>query len=242
MMRGVMMSRQPWSGDYDVVRRDGRIMTALVTNTPVFGKDGNLVAVIGSSIDVTERKTAEAAARRLAAIVDGSGDAILGTTNDGTVTSWNPAAEDLFGYTAHDMIGQSISLIAPDDKPDEQAHIRARLVDGGGHERVETTRRRKDGSIVDVLITASASKDESGNVVGLSVIAQDTTQRVVALRALEASGLRLAEAQGIAHLGSFEFEIATGTSTWSDEYYDILGIERSADTQPRAVHVVGTPR
>ena len=69
-------------------------------------------------------------------------------------------------------------------------------------------------------------------MVGLSVIAQDTTQRVVALRALEASRLRLAEAQGIAHLGSFEFEIATGTSTWSDEYYDILGIERSAIPSP----------
>ena len=111
-------------------------MTALVTNTPVFDKDGKLVAVIGSSIDVTERKTAEAAARRLAAIVDGSGDAIFGTTNDGIVTSWNPAAEDLFGYTAQDMIGQPLSLIAPDDKLDEQAQMRARLVVGGVHERV----------------------------------------------------------------------------------------------------------
>ena len=227
MMRRLMTAHQSWSGDYEVRGRDGRLMTALVTNTPVFDKDGELIAVIGSSIDVTERKTAEAAARRLAAIVDGSGDAIFGTTTDGIVTSWNPAAEDLFGYSAEEMIGQSLNLIAPADMADEQAQIRSRLLVGGTHERVETTRRRKDGSIVDVLITASASKDESGRVVGLSVIAQDTTQRLASLRALEASRLRLAEAQGIAHLGSFEYEIDTGECTWSDEYYNILGIDRS---------------
>jgi diguanylate cyclase (GGDEF)-like protein/PAS domain S-box-containing protein len=225
-MLELMRSHRSWSGDYEVSGRDGRRMTALVTNTPMFGKDGELVAVIGSSIDVTERKTAEAAARRLAAIVDGSGDAIFGTTTDGIVTSWNPAAEHLFGYKADEIIGQSLNLISPDDKPDELAQIRARVVEGA-HERVETTRRRQDGTIVDVLLTASASKDESGNVVGLSVIAQDATQRLVAMHDLEASRLRLAEAQGIAHLGSFEFEVSTGTSIWSDEYYNILGIDRS---------------
>ena len=150
-MRATMLSGQTWKGDYDVTLRDGRRITVLVTNTPVFDQAGELVAIIGSSIDISERKAAEATARRLAAIVDGSGDAIIGTTNDGVVTSWNPAAADLFGYTSEEIIGRPISVIAPGDQALEQSGVRDRLTTAGHHEHLETTRRRKDGTLVDVL-------------------------------------------------------------------------------------------
>ena len=224
-MLDTMLGGRTWAGDYDVTLRDGRLITVFVTNTPVFDQAGTLVAVIGSSIDISERKSAEASARRLAAIVDGSGDAIFGTTNDGLVTSWNAAAVDLFGYTAEEILGRPISIIAPGDQVLEQSGMRERLCAGGGHEHLETTRRRKNGSMVDVLITASASRDEGGAVVGLSVIAQDITERVAVQRSLEASRRRLAEAQHTAQLGSFEFDAATGELTWSEEYCRILGLD-----------------
>ena len=85
--------------------------------------------------------------------------------------------------------------------------MRLRLGAGGPHERLETTRRRKDGSDVEVLITASTATDEAGRVMGLSVIAHDITERRAEQLALEASELRLAEAQRIAHLGNFEVDL-----------------------------------
>ena len=151
------------------------------------------------------------------AIVDGSGDAIFGTTNDGIVTSWNRAAEDLFGYTSEEMIGRPIEVIATaGERESEQSGMRERLGAGGAAEHLETVRTRKDGSTVDVLITASSSHDESGTMVGLSVITQDITVRLTAQRALEASRRRLAEAQRTAQIGSFEFDVLSGTA-WSEE-------------------------
>ncbi|MCU1358878.1 MAG: hypothetical protein JWN99_167, partial [Ilumatobacteraceae bacterium] len=172
-------------------------------------------------------KSGEAAQRELSALVRSSGDAIFGVTTDGFVTSWNPAAERLFGYTAGEIIGQPVSLIAPESAVEEQAAIRRRLSSGSHHELLETTRRRKDGSLVEVLVTASTTSDDTGEMVGLSVIAQDITERLAAQRAVVATGRRLSEAQRVAHLGSYEFDVASGHSTWSDEYYRILGLDPS---------------
>ena len=187
--------------------------------------EGEVIGIGIVAVDITERKRSEQARQRLAAIVEGSGDAIFSATTDGMVTSWNGAAERLFGFTADEIIGRPVALFAPDDKAEEQAQMRARLNAGGPHERLETTRRRKDGTLVDVLVTASTATDEAGKVIGLSVIAHDITERHAAQRALEASQRRLADAQRTAHLGSFEFDSLTGALTWSDELARILGLD-----------------
>ena len=173
----------------------------------------------------TERMAGELARRRLSALVEGSGDAIFASTVDGVITDWNPAAERLFGYDAADVIGRRLSLIAPEGREAEQVAIREALVAGGPTQRLETVRRRRDGTTVEVLMTASTATDAAGRVVGLSAIAQDITVRLGAQRELEASRRRLAEAQRIAHLGSFEFEVVTDELTWSDEHYRILGLD-----------------
>ena len=225
----VLLRGQSWSGDFRVTRSDGTRFPVYSTATPVLGPDGTLVAVIAVSMDVTEREAGEQARRQLAAIVEGSGDAIFGATTDGTVTSWNAAAEGLFGYTADEIIGQSVELLAPAGKAMEQAQMRVRLSAGGPHERLETTRRCKDGRLVEVLITASTATDKSNNVVGLSVIAHDITVRRVAQRALEASQHRLGVAQRIAHLGSFELDVISQAMTWSDELHRILGLDETVE-------------
>ncbi|MEO8696642.1 MAG: EAL domain-containing protein, partial [Acidimicrobiales bacterium] len=206
---------------------DPSVISTMLTSYFPVPLDEEIIGIGVVVVDITERKAGEAARQQLAAIVDGSGDAIFGTTTSGIITSWNGAAERLFGWTAQEAIGQPASLIATADTVGVQQEMRGRLNAGGAHERHETTRRRKDGSVVDVLVIASTATDETGKVVGLSVIAHDITQRRAEQQALETSQRRLAAAQSNAHLGSFEFDVLTGELTWSAEYSRILGLDPS---------------
>jgi diguanylate cyclase (GGDEF)-like protein/PAS domain S-box-containing protein len=215
---------ESWSGDLWVARRGGSRFRANVTDTPVYGRDGALVAVIGVSMDVTERRADVEARQRLAAIVEGSGEAIYSVSLEGLVTSWNAAAEHLYGYRADEMIGQAVQRLAPDDKRAEQEAVREAIAAGGPSLHLETTRLRRDGSTVDVTLSVSAVLDDDA-VIGKSLIAHDISDRRAAQRTLERSARRLTEAQAIAEVGSFEIDIVTGVMAWSDEHYRILGLE-----------------
>jgi diguanylate cyclase (GGDEF)-like protein/PAS domain S-box-containing protein len=232
-----VQSSKSFSVDFRVRRHDGVYRWHTSRASPVLDEQGVVVRWVGTATDIDDakllehdlraaRNRADAAHRRLAAIVDGSGDAIFGTTTDAKVTSWNAAAEQLFGYTAEEIIGQPLSVLAPVGGSAEQEGVRARLNAGGPSERFESTRRRKDGSLVDVAITASRATDELGEVVGLSVIAHDITESRMTQQALAASQRRLAEAQRIAQLGSFEFNLVTGEQTRSAEQLRIMGFAR----------------
>ena len=109
----------------------------------------------------------------LAAIVESTDDAILGTDLDGTILSWNPAAERLYGYAAADAIGQSVSMLLPDDRRHELEEILARVRAGERVVHYETRRRRRDGTEVDVSVTVSPIRDRDGRVIGASSIARD---------------------------------------------------------------------
>lgn len=124
-----------------------------------------------------EREIGEATARRLAAIVDSSEDPIISKTLDGTITSWNQAAERLFGYTAAEIVGRNVMLLFPPDRVEEEARILARIGAGERVESFETVRLHKDGSGIDVSLTVSPLKDRQGNVIGASKIARDVTER-----------------------------------------------------------------
>jgi PAS domain S-box-containing protein len=120
----------------------------------------------------------------LAAIVTSSEDAIVSKTLDGIVTSWNVAAERLFGFTAAEMVGQSITRIIPPDLQYEEVEILAKLRRGERIERYETTRMRKDGQKLDISLTISPIRDSSGKIVGAAKIAHDITARRRAEREL----------------------------------------------------------
>lgn len=128
-----------------------------------------------------------AAARFLAAIVESSSDAILSKSLDGTIQSWNTGAQHLFGYTAEEAIGQHISFIIPADRADEETYIVERLRAGGQIAHYETVRLRKDGLHVDVSLTVSPIRDETGKVIGASKIARDITDRKQSETALRES-------------------------------------------------------
>lgn len=134
--------------------------------------------------EITERKKAEELyritdnqSRHLAAIVESSNDAIIGKTLDGIITSWNPAAERMYGYTAQETVGQPVSLICPPDQVDEIPSLLERLKRGERIEHYETVRRRKDGRLIDVSLTISPIRDQAGRIIGASKIARDITER-----------------------------------------------------------------
>ena len=114
---------------------------------------------------------------RLAAIVDSSDDAIVSITLEGVITSWNPGAERLFGYTAAEAVGHHIYLIIPEERRAEEDDVLARLRRGERVDHFETVRRAKDGHLVPVSLTVSPVRDAQGVVVGASKVARDITQQ-----------------------------------------------------------------
>jgi PAS domain S-box-containing protein len=125
----------------------------------------------------------------LAAIVESSEDAIYGKTLEGIITSWNHGAEKLYGYSAEEVIGRSVSMLAPPGQPDEQPKFLDKIAHGVRIEHFETVRKRKDGKLVDVCLTISPIKDASGEIVGASSIARDVSERKKAVRKLYAASL-----------------------------------------------------
>ncbi|MDB4906177.1 MAG: sensory box protein [Gemmatimonadetes bacterium] len=133
--------------------------------------------IISTFVDITARKQAEAAASRLAAIVESSDDAIIGKTLDGIVTSWNAGAQRIFGYVEDEMVGQSIRRLIPPERQHEADEILDRIRRGEGVRHFETVRRRKDGSLLDVSVTSSPIRDATGTIIGASKVARDITQQ-----------------------------------------------------------------
>lgn len=127
-----------------------------------------------------ERKRAEEPLARLASIVENSDDAIIGKTLNGIITSWNFGAERMYGYSAEEILGQSINAIVPDDKREELKGILNDIRRGARIEHLQTKRLRKDGTLIDVSLTISPMKDAFGRVVGASAIARDITERILA--------------------------------------------------------------
>lgn len=155
---------------------------------------GRVVRLLCLVQDITERKQAEAVAQaaalqnaRLASIIASSNDAIISKTLDGLVTSWNPGAEAMFGYSAAEMIGQPMTKLMPADLVNEEAEILERIARDEAVNHFETRRVRKDGGIIDVSVTISPIHGQDGKIVGASKIARDITQSKRAAVALRES-------------------------------------------------------
>src|SRR5205809_4281572 len=124
-----------------------------------------------------DRRRAPGLREQLAAIVESSDDAIIGKTLDGRITSWNRGAERLYGYTAAEALGQSITLLIPPGLPDELPGILERLMRGERIEHYETQRVCKDGTHIEVSLTISPIRDSTGRIIGASKIARNITDR-----------------------------------------------------------------
>ena len=154
-------------------RKDGKRIHISVTISPVRDSTGRIVGASKIARNIDAQREAERAQATLAAIVTGSDDAIISKTLEGIVTSWNPAAERLYGFTAQEMVGQSILRIVPSRLHSEEDYILGKMRAGERIDHFETVRMRKDGGEVDVSLTVSPVRDALGRLIGASKIARD---------------------------------------------------------------------
>ena len=186
-LRQALADRVSHDVEYRIVGPDGTVRWVDGKGRVEAGPDGQPARMTGVCMNITRRKEAELArvealeqsnraSQRLAAIVQSSDDAIISKDLNGVITSWNPAAEQLFGYSESEAVGQSITLILPLERRTEEdrvlGHIRA-----GEPVEMETVRRHRSGSRIDISLKVSPVKNADGRIVGASKIARDITSR-----------------------------------------------------------------
>jgi len=159
------------------ISKYGKLIDVSLSISPIRDKSGNIVGAASIKRDITKQKRAEEERSLLAAIVESSDNAIISKTLDGVITSWNKAAERMFGYTSSEAIGKNISILHPPGYMDEIPGILTRIKNGERVEHFETVRLRKDGILINVSITVSPIRNKSGMIVGASSIKTDITER-----------------------------------------------------------------
>jgi PAS domain S-box-containing protein len=194
--------------------RDGSIKDVLI-DASVLWDEGRFVHTQCFTRDVTDKRHAEETRSRLAALVKFSDDAIIGKDLNGVITSWNDGAARLFGYTAAEAVGRSITMLIPQDRQDEEPGILERIRRGERIHHYETVRQRKDGTLLDISLTVSPIRGPRGQIVGASKIARDVTDKKCA-EAQREELLRLAEQAA---------QEADAANRAKDEFLAMLGHE-----------------
>src|SRR6266853_252074 len=203
-------------------RRDGSLVWGSLSISLLKSSPSPLVLAMVE--DITDKKNAEEARFRHAAVIESSDDAIASGTFDGIIVSWNTGAQKIYGYTEAEAVGKPISMLVPPELPDEENKILETLKSGDRIEHFETVRVTKTGKRINVSLTISPIKDSTGRTVGISGIARDITERKLAEEALRASEERLRLAQQAARIGTFDWNIRTGVNTWTPELEAMYGL------------------
>jgi PAS domain S-box-containing protein len=179
-----------WNQEFRILRPDGVVRTLWARGKLVEPTAGKCRRMLGIVIDITELQRAEERAMQLAAIVDSSADAIIGKNLDSIITSWNPGAERMFGYSAAEMVGTSTERLIPLERACEEQRLLDQVKRGLHVDQFETVRICKDRSCVDVSVTMSPIRNSAGEIIAASHIARDVSERNRGQRALEESEAR----------------------------------------------------
>ncbi len=180
-------------------RKDGTLIPISLTVSPIRDGAGKVVGASKIARDIGDRKRADVATRRLAAVIESSDDAIITKNLGSIITSWNPAAERMFGYTEAEALGRSIRMLIPQDLQDEEDTVLAKIRAGEVVDHYETVRQRKDGTLVSISLTVSPIRNDAGDVVGASKIARDVSERS---RLLAAAREHAATTQKLSDVGA----------------------------------------
>jgi len=166
---------------FETVRlsRIGTLVPVSLSVSPVINTEGKVIGASKILHDISDRKKADEKRAILAAIVDTSDDAIISKKLTGMITSWNNAAEKMFGYTEAEVIGKHISLIIPTERLSEEQYIIAEVIKGNKVDHFQTVRQTKDGSLVPISLSVSPIIDANGNIIGASKIARDISEQLI---------------------------------------------------------------
>ncbi len=185
---------RPWHGELINQRKDGTLYTEEMTVTPVRGPGGVTTSYIAIKQDITDRREAEAARQFLASIVESAGEAIIGHTHDGIIMTWNRAAEEIHGYSAHEVIGQSVEMLIAPESLAAVRGIMQGLQRGESFRQVDSVVKRKDGEKVDVQVSLSPIRNAAGEITATVAVVRDVTGRKRAQQALRDSEERFRSA------------------------------------------------
>jgi PAS domain S-box-containing protein len=188
--------RVPYVCEHRIVRPDGTVRTFQSRGAVVVDDLGQPVKLVGTGQDITERKRAEEALARYAALIESSEDAIVTQNLEGRILSWNPAAERLYGYRGEDVAGRFLAIVVPPERAGELESLRARVERGERIEHHETVRLRKDGARIAVSLSIAPIKDGEDRIIGASSIARDITESARAGEALARSRAQLRDFAG----------------------------------------------
>jgi PAS domain S-box-containing protein len=158
-------------------RKDGSLIPIALTVSPIHNDAGHVIGASKIARDISERAEAALAIRRLAAVVESSDDAIITKDLNGVITSWNAAAQRMFGYTASEAVGQSIRILIPNELQSEEDGVLAKIRAGEQIDHFETVRQDKNGRRLSISLTVSPLRGERGTIVGASKVARDISER-----------------------------------------------------------------
>ena len=213
-----------------IERPDGKRYSVFPHPQPLFDPLGNFIGVVNLMLDaadqpdIEKQKDVEKKVANLAAIVQSSEDAIISKTLDGIITSWNDAAERIFGYTASEAIGKPVSMLIPPSRQEEEPKILERMRKGERVDHFETQRVTKEGRLLDISLTISPMRDSRGNIIGASKIARDITAQQQIERIAREGEERFRMAVESTKLGSWELDMQHGNEMiWSRECRRIYG-------------------
>jgi PAS domain S-box-containing protein len=187
--------------------------------------DGIVLECYGVMIDISERKIAEEAAARLAAIVTSSDDAIISSNPSNIITSWNHGAERLLGYRAEEITGQPMYRIIPEELWDGEQKNLDLVSNGEPIAAYESRRRHQNGRILDMSLSISPIRNNAGKVVGASTIALDITARLRDAEIHRESDARLRQALAAAKAGAFDYDLVNQEIRWSPEMFALYGLD-----------------
>ena len=187
-------SEKPSSQNSDL-REMGAVRWITSTGRFYYQNGGAAERMLGMAVDITDRKLADEARFKHAAIVESSDGAIIAKTLDGVIVSWNAGAQQIYGYTAHEAVGQPITVVVPRELRDEEKRILERLRAGEHIRHYETVRVTKTGKQINVSLTISPIRDSRNEIVGISSISRDITEQKLAQQALADMPRRLIEAE-----------------------------------------------
>ena len=213
--------------EYRVIRPDGRVIWINALGQGEFDDQNQPTRMSGICIDISEHKRAEEILREQNSAINSASDAIFSTDNAFTIKSWNKAAENIFGWTAEEVIGKASTSISDATYPCLNGASREQAVEqlkSKGFWRGEVIYHRKDGSPIPVSASASLVKDESGKVVGMVAVVHDITARKKREAVLREAQRDLNRAQAVAKTGSWRLDVQRNILLWSIENHRIFGV------------------